>query len=118
MTYVRTVAVVFTICAALAGLSGRAGAQDQLTLSGRVSLQMRGALPRFTVRLYPPRTSNRPTLVTYTDSGGNFKFTALDAGRYLLEVYQGQKTLVYQKVVTLDRDHPPQPLVIALRVGH
>ena len=115
MTYIRTLAVAFTICAALAGLSGRASALGQLTLSGRVSLQMKGALPRFTVRLYPPSASKRPTLVTYTDAGGNFKFTALDAGRYLLELYQGN-TLVYQKVIALDKNQPPQPLVITLKL--
>ncbi|MDQ5843999.1 MAG: carboxypeptidase-like regulatory domain-containing protein, partial [Acidobacteriota bacterium] len=85
MTYIRALAVALTICAALAGMSGRVDAQG-LTLSGKVSLETRGALPRFTVRLYPPSATRRPTLVTYTDSAGNFKFTGLDAGRYLLEV--------------------------------
>jgi hypothetical protein len=116
MTYMRALAVAFTICAAFAGLSWEAGAQGQLTLTGKVSLQMRGALPRFTVRLYPPSASKRPTLVTYTDSAGNFKFTALEAGRYLLEVYQGPKTLVYQKVITLDKNQSPPPMVITLRL--
>jgi hypothetical protein len=114
MTYIRTLAVAFTICAALAGLSADAGAQGQLTLSGKVSLQMK-ALPRFTVRLYPSRETKRPTLVTYTDAGGNFKFTGLDAGRYLLELYQGN-ALVYQKVVTLNKNQPIQTLVIALNL--
>lgn len=116
MTYVRALAVALTIGAALAGLSGGAGAQSQLTLSGKVSLQTRGALPRFTVRLYPPTASKRPTQVTYTDTAGNFKFAALDAGRYLLEIYQGPKILVYQKVLTLDRNQAAQPLVITLRL--
>src|SRR5687768_6692880 len=116
MKYIKTLAVAFTICAALSGLTGRAGAQEQLTLSGRISLQTRGAPPRFTVRLYPPQTSKRPTLVTYTDASGNFKFSSLASGRYLLEVYQGPNTLVYQKVVTLDRNQSAQPLVITLRL--
>lgn len=115
MTCIRALAVAFTVCAALAGMSGRADAQG-LTLSGKVSLQTRGALPRFTVRLYPPAASKRPTLVTYTDLAGNFRFTALDSGRYLLEVYQGPKTLVYQKVLTLDKNQPPPPLIITLKL--
>jgi hypothetical protein len=115
MTYIRALAVAFTICAALAGLSGRADAQG-LTLSGKVSLQTRAPLPRFTVRLYPPAATKRPTLVTYTDPAGNFKFTGLDGGRYLLELYQSAKTLVYQKVLTLDKNQPPPPLVITLKL--
>jgi hypothetical protein len=115
MTYIRALAVAFTICAALIGMSGRADAQG-LTLSGKVSLQTTGALPRFTVRLYPPAASKRPTLVTYTDDAGNFRFTELNAGRYLIELYQGAKTLVYQKVLTLDENQPPPPLIITLRL--
>lgn len=115
MTYMRTLAVAFAICAAVAGLSSRAAAQGQLTLSGKVSLQINGALPRFTVRLYPPRETNRPTSITYSDAGGTFKFTGLLAGRYLLELYLG-KALVYQKVIMLDKNQPPQPLLIALKI--
>ncbi|MEP6818440.1 MAG: carboxypeptidase-like regulatory domain-containing protein [bacterium] len=114
MTYLKTLAIAFTICAALAGFAGRAGAQSQLTLGGRVVLQTRGTLPRFTVRLYPSRETKRPMLVTYTDAAGNFKFTALEPGRYLLEVYRGE-SLAYQKVLTLDKNQPPQSLVITLK---
>ena len=116
MTYIKTLAIAFTICAAFAGQSGSTAAQGRLNLSGKITLEMKGPLPRFTLRLYPPTASKRPTLVTYTDPAGNFKFTALDAGRYLFEVYQGPKTLVYQKVLTLDERYPPAPLLITLKM--
>lgn len=103
-------------CFALAG-SARAR-QAQLSLSGRVVMEAReqgraAPPPRFTARLYFPKEGNRPTLVTYTDAGGNFKFAGLNAGRYLLEIYQGND-MVFQKVITIDGGLP-QPVLITLR---
>jgi hypothetical protein len=115
MTHRRT-ALVLSIAACLA-LAGAAHAgRRRLALSGRVVLeeQRRGEpLPRFTARLYFPKGVNRPALATYTDAGGHFNFDELDAGRYLLEIYQGSD-MVFQKVLLLD-ENLPQPLVVTLR---
>ena len=117
MTHRRTTfAVGLVCCLALAGAAG--ARQARLSLSGRVVLeapgQRRPVLPRFTARLYAPRELKRPTVVTYTDAGGNFKFGGLDAGTYLLEIYRDSER-VYQKELLLD-ENVRQPLVITLRV--
>jgi hypothetical protein len=102
-------------CLALAGAAG--ARQSQLSLSGRVVMEAparrREALPQFTARLYFPKESKRPTLITYTDGGGNFKFDDIEAGRYLLEIYQ-ENDMVFQKVLVLD-GNLEQPFVVALR---
>jgi hypothetical protein len=119
MTHSRRTFVI--VLAAFLFLAGAARArQAPLSLSGRVVFeaaavpQRRPASPpRFTARLYFPREANRPTLVTYTDADGNFRFNRLNEGRYLLEIYQGNE-MVFQKALTLDRNLP-QPFVVTLR---
>jgi hypothetical protein len=113
MTHRRiTPALALAACLALAGAAG--ARQPRLALSGRVVLESAQKTPRFTVRLYYPKESNRPTLVTYTDVGGNFRFEGIDRGRYMLEVYHGD-AMIYQKVLTFDENSGP--LVITLKPG-
>lgn len=118
MTHRRTTLVIGLVCC-LALASAAHARQAKLALSGRIVLESstqgrrQQALPRFTARLYAPKELNRPTVVTYTDAAGNFKFEGLDAGRYLLEIYQDSE-MVYQKVLAVD-GALPQPLVITLR---
>jgi hypothetical protein len=118
MTHRKTTFVLgLAACVVLAGAA--LARQSQLSLSGRVVLeaqkQRRAApTPRLTARLYFPKEENRPTLVTYTDAGGNFKFSDLSAGRYLLEIYQGSD-MVFQKVLTID-EGLAQPVVITLKL--
>ena len=114
MTHRRiTLFVGLAACLALAGAAS--ARQPRLALSGRVVLDSpeQKAPPRLTVRLYYPKEANRPTLVTYTNADGDFKFDDMDKGRYLLEIYQGSQ-MVYQKVLSLDENSPPQ-LVITLK---
>ncbi|HJQ33729.1 MAG TPA: carboxypeptidase-like regulatory domain-containing protein [Pyrinomonadaceae bacterium] len=118
MTHRRTTyVIVLAGCLALAGAA--AARQAKHSLSGRVVLEASGpgrrpsALPRFTARLYAPKEMKRPTVVTYTDAAGNFKFEGLDAGPYLLEIYQ-ESERVYQKELAVD-GQLQQPLVITLR---
>lgn len=118
MTHRRTTFVLGLVCSlALAGVAD--ARQEKLSLSGRIVLETSAptqkptTLPRFTARLYFPKEVNRSAIVTYTDAAGSFKFNGLDAGRYLLEIYQGSE-MVYQKVLRLDGELP-QPLVITLR---
>lgn len=107
---------VFVLACCLA-LAAPAAGQERLALAGRVVMETPGQAPRpasrLTVRLYFPKETRRPTLVTYTDSNGNFRYNDLPAGRYLLEVYQG-KAMTYQRALTLDRNLP-QPLAITLK---
>jgi hypothetical protein len=78
-------------------------AQSALSLSGRILTKDTKGSSRFNIKLYPPKKSNRAILLTSADYSGNFKFTNLAASSYLLEVYVGTK-LVYQQVITLDRN--------------
>jgi len=117
MTHRRTTYVIaLACCLALAGAA--VARQAKHSLSGRVVLEApgpgrRSALPRFTARLYAPKEMKRPTVVTYTDAAGNFRFEGLDAGPYLLEIYQ-ESERVYQKELAVD-GQTQQPLVITLR---
>ncbi|MET0625925.1 MAG: hypothetical protein ABW250_23525, partial [Pyrinomonadaceae bacterium] len=110
---IRT-ALALAACLALAGAAH--ARQPRLTLNGRVVLESaeQKAQPRFTVRLYYPKASNRPTLVTYTNAAGDFSFADVEAGRYMLEVYHGD-AMVYQKVLNIDGNS--RPLVITLKAG-
>ena len=89
------------VCCLAAAAPAPAAARGNLKLSGRITLEGHPTPPRFTVHLYFPKAANRPPVVTVTDGYGWFEFTNLDAGRYLLEVHQGE-ALVYQKAVDLD----------------
>jgi hypothetical protein len=59
--------------------------------------------PRFNIKLYPPKTSRKPILMTNSDAFQKFKFTGLGADSYLLEIYLGDD-LVYQEVITLSEN--------------
>jgi hypothetical protein len=61
----------------------------------------RRQVPRFNIKLYPPKTSGKPILITTSDALRRFKFTGLSADTYLLEIYLG-KDLVYQEVINLN----------------
>lgn len=60
-------------------------------------------IPALTVNLIPPRDLRGVEKITTTDDRGRFSFSALDRGRYLLEVYQGVM-LLYREVIAVDRD--------------
>jgi len=80
-----------------------ATASAQRTLSGEVLTNSAvGNQPRFNVKLYPPKTTRRPILVTRSDGFGKFSFT-VEPDSYLLELYLGA-SLVYQEVIKLDAD--------------
>jgi hypothetical protein len=79
-----------------------AGVQDSLTFSGRILVDgtAQNQMPRFNLKLYPPKESNKPISLATADDNGKFAFTGLAQGTYLLEIYFGQD-LVYQKEVDL-----------------
>jgi hypothetical protein len=85
----------------------------EITLSGRVVTKSRPGYADqvFNVKLYPPKDSGNPVLLTATDDSGHFKFTGLSASSYLLEIYLG-KTLVYQNVI--DMSNGNQDIIIRL----
>jgi hypothetical protein len=92
----------------------RAEAAQDNVLTGRVKFnvatQAQSLAPLLTARLYFPKEQNKPVLVTYPDAGGNFQFSNLPTGSYLLEVYMTGK-LAYQKVISIPLS---QPLEITL----
>ena len=75
----------------------------QHTLTGEITTNSAaGSQPRLNVKLYPPKTSLRPILITRSDGFGKFSFTVA-SGSYLLELYLGN-SLVYQEVIQVDSD--------------
>ncbi|HEV7684257.1 MAG TPA: hypothetical protein VGO68_19230 [Pyrinomonadaceae bacterium] len=80
-----------------------AAASAQQTLNGEIlTNSAAGNQPRFNVKLYPPKSTQRAILVTSSDGFGKFRFTAAPDS-YLLELYLGS-SLVYQEVIKLDSD--------------
>lgn len=78
----------------------QASPQGSLTFSGHIKVN--GTVnPQFSLRLYPPKKSNRPIILTTTNNAGSFQFTDLQASSYLLEIYLGAK-LIYQEIVELN----------------
>lgn len=80
---------------------GSAATRPRLSVNGSVSVEASGQLPSGMVaRLYFPKESGRPPLVTRVDANGNFNFEDLSTGRFLLELYDGT-ALIHQQVLTL-----------------
>lgn len=117
MTYHKITRTLALAACLLLPATASANRSGRLALNGRVVLASAATKipPRFTVRLYHPKGSSRPTLVTYTNTLGSFRFANIDAGRYLLEIYRGE-VMVYQKALTFD-EKLPQPLVITLKTS-
>lgn len=68
-------------------------------ISGRVyeSSSNRG-IQGLSVRLVAPRLMKLPVRITLSDANGEFAFTGLEEGKYLLEIYQGT-ALLYRKEI-------------------
>ena len=79
-----------------------ASLQANHTFTGHIKTNVTAgaATPNFSVKLYPPKDSNKPILMTTTDDTGNFQFTELSEKSYLLEIYLGTD-MVYQEVIEL-----------------
>ncbi len=75
-----------------------------LRLDGRVyeATSNRG-VAALTMKLIPPRALSKPEIITTTNDPGEFLFTNVDRGRYLIEVYQGI-TILYRGVVEISQD--------------
>ncbi|MGB7922530.1 MAG: hypothetical protein WCF57_04740 [Pyrinomonadaceae bacterium] len=80
-----------------------ASAQDAYTFSGHIKTKVvdKTSTPQFSVKLYPPKESGKPVLLTTTDDDAAFEFTDLSEKSYLLEVYLGTD-IVYQEVIELN----------------
>lgn len=104
-TLLRVVAVILMLAGSFA--AGLATPQG-FTLSGKI-LATQNA--QFTVKLYPPLNSGRAVLLTTSTSTGEFQFTNVREGSYLMEVFMG-KRLVHQAVIELKGD---QKVTIDLR---
>ena len=96
----RRLAVAFCLAAFCASASAQ-----QLTLTGQIitTVSTKTQPPRFNVKLYPPKATGKPLLVTTADAYGRFRFGGLSSSSYLLEIYLGT-VLVYQEVVQIARN--------------
>jgi hypothetical protein len=95
--------VALSLSAALPPTVKAGPVQGTFYLTGKVKLDKLGlqdAKPRITVRLYPPKQANRPVLIAYGDGNGNFQFTDITEGAYLLEAY-AENQMIYQKAIQI-----------------
>lgn len=76
-----------------------------VSVKGRVT-QSGSPLASSMVKLYYPKSWNRPTLVTFTDKNGYYGFDPVEPNNsYLLEVYAGNE-LIYQNKLWVDGSRP------------
>jgi len=68
-------------------------------------------IPGMIVRLTPPRSSQEPERVTRTGVSGEYGFTKVKKGRYLLQVYLGS-TLLFRRLIDTSQD---QDFLVTLR---
>jgi hypothetical protein len=92
--------LILIICLAGVPLPGHAGFQQALTFSGHIKTKST-ANPQLSIKLYPPKKTNDPVILTTSDEAGNFQFTNLLASSYLLEIYLGAD-LLYQEIIELN----------------
>lgn len=81
---------------------------QQIKLEGQVveATTQRG-IPALSVKLTPSRELRQPQRITSTNRDGQFRFSNLPRGRYLLEVRQGV-TLLHREIVTIEVDTKKQ----------
>jgi hypothetical protein len=73
-------------------------------LDGRVyEITTERGIPALTVKLIPPKATKRPERITSTNYQGNFQFSGIQTGRYLIEVYQGL-TILYRDMIEITHD--------------
>ncbi|SRR2546423_10650068 len=79
------------------------GAQNGFTFTGHIKFGVpsQASIPHFSIKLYPPKISRKPILMTTTDNSGNFQFKGLSERSYLLEIYLGDN-MVYQDIIQLN----------------
>ena len=77
---------------------------QQIKLEGQVAEEttQRG-IPALNVKLTPSRELRQPQRITSTNWDGQFRFSDLSRGRYLLEVRQGVE-LLHREIVTIETD--------------
>ncbi|MFL6230823.1 MAG: hypothetical protein ACJ741_18775 [Pyrinomonadaceae bacterium] len=88
-----------------------------LALSGRLKSMTNsdGHSQNFTARLYFPKTMKKPVLVAYVDGKGNFTFSDLPTGDYLLEIYANNQ-MIYQKAISLNANFVSDDSVVHLGI--
>jgi hypothetical protein len=112
MKYGKLMCLCLLVCCMCAGTFGYAATRQRLMLNGNVTVETRGQLPQHMVaRLYFPKGINRSPLVTRVDERGSFSFEDLQAGRFMLELYDGDN-LLHQQVLTLPDE---QKIVVKLK---
>jgi len=76
---------------------------EELRLDGRVyETANKKGIAALTVKLIPPRGVRKPEKIVSTDERGEFHFTNIDQGKYLIEVYQGI-TILYRSMVEINQ---------------
>lgn len=108
---VLVVLMLFSVFGVVANFPMRVQVQGD-KIDGRVFDSTSGqGIPKLIVRLTPPKAQKKSERVTRTDSDGKYRFEGIEAGRYLLQVYQGT-TLLFRRVIDTSRD---QDFVVTLR---
>ena len=77
---------------------------EELRLDGRVyEATNKKSIAALTVKLIPPKSVRKSEKVVSTDEKGEFHFTNIDQGKYLIEVYQGI-TILYRNMMEINQN--------------
>ena len=81
---------------------------QQVKLEGKiVEATTQKGISALSVKLIPPRELQQPQRITSTNQDGQFRFSYLPRGRYVLEVCQGV-TLLHREIISIDADTQKQ----------
>ncbi len=107
-----SIAVAFFLGVSLRVVDGGLYDAKEKTLTGTIlESQSSNGVANLTVKLTPPRSTNRAQKLTTTDQQGQFNFREVEPGRYLLEIFQGL-TPVYRKVFDTSSSSSREPILL------
>jgi len=77
---------------------------EGVRLDGRIfEEKSQKGIANLIVKLISPKASGKPEKITTVDPEGEFSFSNIPTGRYLLEAYQGV-TILSRTLIDVDRD--------------
>ena len=104
----------FVACALPRLAAAQSGQPEQYLLTGQISVNNQ-ASSRFIARLYFPKNTGKPPLITFADGNGYFEFANVPVGDYLIEVY-ANGDMFYQKSITLNANFKRDDSIVRLEV--
>jgi hypothetical protein len=107
-----TLACILSLLIGVTAASGMDIHVERDKVYGRVfDASTNRGIPGMIVRLTPPLDSQEPERIARTGGDGDFSFTRIGRGQYLLQVYQGS-ILLFRRLIDTTKD---EPYVVRLR---